>query len=447
LNTVVLAAISLAIVVVGVISLWRPSLAVATTLCVFAFEQWAQSKSAFFGQHPMFLNVGVGLISLTAFAAVVLRGQNPFRNLQPAWWVFLALYLFAGLSCVWALNPNESLFLYVDSLPYYVSIVFLTPLLITRPADIRNTLVDTLVLGAITLVLIAFGTELHRWGRTIELQEVVLKSGKVSTRGTPLAVSSLAGWVVMISILLDFSQMARWLKLLRWLVVPVAIFVILRSGTRGQMLATFPVMLAFIWFSRKVSITRVVGAVTAIAVVLVISAALFSEVAAADARWTLQKMVASFESTRVQLSSELLTAWLNASPIHLMIGLGSSSSWDVLDFYCHVVPLEVLVELGLIGFALLLLFYAFMAKSFLQGYAIARKSPHRSAFVALAAVCTYEMLMTLKQGAFVTSFVPFSLCFMVLRAEASLTAARKAIRRRVRQWRQATALPAARPAA
>ena len=136
----------------------RPNAIIGLAFGVYCFEQWAQSNSAFFGSNASFINLGFGVLTLVALLVVVMRGQNPLNPLTSSYCWFIALYLFAGISCLWALDRQLSFFLFRFHLPYMVTFVMLLPLVIQKENDVHAALITTLLFCSIVMLLIFAGT-------------------------------------------------------------------------------------------------------------------------------------------------------------------------------------------------------------------------------------------------------------------------------------------------
>ncbi len=76
----------------------------------------------------------------------------------------------------------------------------------------------------------------------------------------------------------------------------------------------------------------------------------------------------TLESTRVAYSLQLLSYWFSKGPIYWMFGIGSSASFhpNIVGIYCHVVIVEVLCELGLLGLGLYAGFLGFIVRDSLS---------------------------------------------------------------------------------
>ncbi len=77
--------------------IWRPATVLGLAICIYPFEQWAQANSGFFAAHAAFINYGLGVLTLFAVAMVTFRGRNPLNPMTGTMWIWMAMYVFAGV--------------------------------------------------------------------------------------------------------------------------------------------------------------------------------------------------------------------------------------------------------------------------------------------------------------------------------------------------------------
>jgi hypothetical protein len=410
----------------------RPANIIAVAIAVYAFEQWAQANSSFFTTNASYVNLGFGILCLYAMLCVVMRGRNPLNPLTGAMWTWMAMFGLAAISCLWSLDRDLSLFLFRYNLPYVVTFVGMVPLVIQDRDDLQQALMTTLIFGSIVMVLLLLGTQIHAYGRTIEIAPgtgVRDRVGQLRTRLAPLAIAELAGHLAIIAVLMNFRGVGRIWQYLRWFVVVLALALIYRSGSRGQLIAALIAILAFITFSRGTK--RVFGWVAAsVSAMMVLGMTTWSFFSYADqgGRWDLSKMETNFAHTRLEYSAILLKYWAESSPMHWVFGLGSSASYDnrILGRYCHVTVVEVLAELGFVGFILLIAFSVLVGRDMLRLYRATRDSDvDRGVSVALMAIFLYGVILSFKQGSFLTNTYAFSFGLMISRQAAVMRTAQQ----------------------
>ena len=406
--------------------IWRPSTILAFAICIYPFEQWAQANSSFFAVNSYAINFALGILTLFSLACVMLRGRNPLNPVTVSMWIWAVLYLLAGLSCIWALDRDISLFLFRYHAPYIITFVALLPLVIQDRQDVRIGLIASLFFGTLVMTMLLLSTDVHAWGRTINVAQgatVTNRVGGTSTRLSALSVAEMAGQIALIAILMNFAGVGRIWTLLRWLVVFVAMALIYRSGSRGQFIAMMICLIVFMPPSRGTK--QVWGWITAVtSTVFAVSIATFTYTRFANfkQRWSLDTMSDTLQSTRIDYCIKLLTFWSESSPFHWLFGVGSSSSYDprIIGVYPHVLVVEVLGELGVVGLILLTLFMIFVCRDGYYLYTTTKKSSvDRGVVVTLLALFFFQVILTFKERSFLTHTFTFG-CGLIISRYASV---------------------------
>jgi len=298
--------------------LWNPALIIAFALTSYSFEQWAQANSPFFGVHASFVNYGFGILCLWALICTTLRGNNPLNPTSGAMWCWLALTIFAAVSCLWSVDRDTSIFLFKYHLPYIVTFSALVPLSIQRSDDVRKSLIAALAFGAIVSTLLLISTRNHAWGRTIEVTSAVVdRLGTERNRLSPLAVAEMCGQLLIIAVLMNFRGVHRVWQVLRWAVAFVALALIFRSGSRGQLISALIAILMCITFSRGTK--KAVGWVAAgVSTMMIFGFVAWSFIGFAEQskRWNMENMQSNFAETRMDYVTRLLSYWLESSPVN-----------------------------------------------------------------------------------------------------------------------------------
>ena len=144
-------------------------------------------------------------------------------------------------------------------------------------------------------------------------------------------------------------------------------------------------------------------------------------------RWNVDNMVDTYSSSRIGTAGILLRHWAEAGPIAWIVGLGSSASYsrDILGGYPHVVMLEVLGELGVVGFAILWAIVIFAARDLYSVHRRVADDPNaRGVNATIGAIFLFQVILSFKQGSLLGSEITLGLAIMVGRVGAS---ARKGI--------------------
>ena len=117
-------------------------------------------------------------------------------------------------------------------------------------------------------------------------------------------------------------------------------------------------------------------------------------------RWTVEGAETAYDD-RIERSRILLDHYFSAGPLTMLFGLGTSASFsrNIIGFYPHIVPVEILCELGLIG-ATLFLIITWRSLSLIFriiGTSDWNSNDRRIAAV-LAALFVFELFLSFKEG-------------------------------------------------
>jgi hypothetical protein len=389
------------------IALWRyPAVALAGVLCMFGLEQWGQATTTYFAQHQTATNFLMGsMLVLALIVQSARKGFAIFAGYPAIGWLTLVLFVYAFISTQWAPRPDISLGLWASRWPSIVTIILLCPLLITADRDLRAANTALALIGGILAILLLFFV---KWeARRIVLNDVL---------GNPLAIAAMAGLVVVILILTEpFPRSVLWFPV-KWGFVALALALIVRSGSRGQLLGVLLVCLLCWPISRGL---RSVKQFVVLAIVIV-----FISVAVG---WTLQEFwgeeVASGKgrwnehSAQQDVSGRLVNAMLmvnlaSKSPGTFIFGLGNSAAYDhrILGIYPHFLPLEVLAEEGIFGFALYGIILFLTLRSCYKALQLSQgDSDSRMLLGGLLGMYLFTVILSLKQGSLLVNLEPFML--------------------------------------
>jgi len=125
-----------------------------------------------------------------------------------------------------------------------------------------------------------------------------------------------------------------------------------------------------------------------------------------EGRFDAERAVEDYES-RVAAANRLLDVYLSSGMLVLLFGLGNSASFapQVAGFYTHIVPVEILCELGVVGFLLFMAALGLTIRSLIRLASIRSSlqigSQTQRAVACLSALALIELLLALKQGSLV----------------------------------------------
>ena len=394
---------------------FRPAVALAGVFCLYGIEQWGASNSFFFSANHRLTNIVTGLIVLEGLAVKLFRRQLHLKEYPRAGWLFLALYTIAGLSVFWTVYPEATINRMANMWPYVVLSGLLAPLLISGSGDLRTAFLATLTLGTATVALLLFNAQWNVYQRIVA---VGVASGSGAELSNPLAIAQLGGYVAIMAVLMNFRGAARFWQVARWGIVALALALIFKSGSRGQLFGAVIAVLAFLPLSRR--IRNIQGFVaTSIGVVLVAGLAHWAYGQfALEKRWDWEVMTTAVQGGRIGPAMQLLGAWLDSNPLYWLVGLGSSASFhpEIIGFYPHI-----LGEEGLLGFGIFLAFLVATVNSFRRMRPVLREDPElRGLLAALAALFAYEFILMCKQGALMGAASVFCFAIMLGRLELFL---------------------------
>lgn len=401
------------------LAIWKyPPVALAGVLCMFGLEQWGQATTTFFAQHHTATNLFIGgILVLALLVHGVRKGATLFSDYPPVGWLILLLFLYAFASAQWAPRADLSLGLWASRWPYVVTIIILSPLLITHPPDLRSANIGFLAIGGLLTMLLLF---LVKWDH----RRIVLDHDL----GNPLAVSSMAGMVAIVAVLADpWPKSKLWFPI-KWVLVGLCLALVVRSGSRGQLLGTILISVACWPISRQMANMRqylllgifivFIGAATGWAVQEYSSEQTYNS---HGGRWS---EASAQEDVSGRLNNAVYLVGLAfQSPESIMIGLGNSASYDprILGIYPHFVPFEVLAEEGLIGFSLYLTVLLSTMRTCYRGFRSPPLNPQdRAMFGALVGLFLFTLLLSLKQGSLLLNLEPFMLAIILERFTRTL---------------------------
>jgi hypothetical protein len=398
-------------------ALWRPSVSVAAVLCIYGLKQWGQATSAWLAAHSPFTNYAIGGVVLTALAIGMCRGKCVLCNVRQSTWAVIGLYSYAIFSLLWTPRPDLALDMWAANYPYIVTAVLLAPLAIRSSDDLYQSYFALLIMGGVlVLALLMFA----KWG-----DRGVLISGASELETNPLAIANLGGAVASAAMFLR----TRWLPVVTWVIrlvlVAAALALVVKSGSRGQLVATLATLVLMLPVAFQ--ITHVRGLVPIfVAVAVIAGAAEYSAknyIRRDDDRWS-QTDAAGAASERWKMSQALLERWAQ-SPGAVVFGLGNSAAFDpnVVGSYPHDVPLETLGEEGLVGFAVYLGINWLAFRGLLLGMKLTKDDTGSRRLLAVAgANFIFTLITTLKEGNMAASAEFFMSAIILARMPELLTA-------------------------
>jgi hypothetical protein len=392
----------------------------------------------FFTVYPRTLNYVMAAVAGWAFVCCWMRRGSPFRQIPAAVWLLYSLLIMSALSYFWSMDKEGTQEVVVGFAPYLLIDAFFVPLCIRDWKDVRSAAYWILYFGFPVAMLLLATTGVNRFGREIELtEELVDRYGRVHKGGNALTVASFGGALMIVSIFLRTQGIRRVLEIVRWGVVAVGLVLIVRSGSRGQFGAVVIVTgLAFL-------ISVLMGGRASRAMLTVLAGGFFAllipwamQFSMIQGRFDISSWTSDFSQTRLQMCADVLEYWIESGqPWNWIIGLGNSASWSIISAYPHVVPVEILVELGVVGFVIYTAVVLLAIHSAFRLMWRLRKMPLEQSYVlTFFALWAFFALLTLKQGSFLMSFSWMSFTVILARLEPIMQ--RSLAAQRIRAVRQ-----------
>jgi hypothetical protein len=383
-------------------SIRRPAFALGAFLCMFGLEQWGAAKIGFVASHGSFTNYLALVIVLIALGVRLFK-RGGFRVINgPTHIVVILFYMYAAATLLWTPAYDAAMQEWRANAPYLFFSVIMLPLLIQNADDATEGLRGTAIAGAILTAALAF---LVDWGFRRFASDV--SAGEAIN--LPLAIAQLGATVFVIAVLYFRWRGATALVALG--LVAISVILVIKTGSRGQLISMVASAMLFVPISRGWSLSRgtLVGLASA-ALALVAMWAFLPELSnllsTADTRFDPERAVADYEG-RVASANRLFDAYLSSGVLGLLFGLGNSASFAprIIGFYSHIVPVEVLCELGVVGILLFLTALGFTVRALIRLVPIMSSqqiSPEtRRAVACLSALALIELLLSFKEGSLI----------------------------------------------
>lgn len=388
---------------------------------MYGFEQLLQARSTYFVQHGSYVNIAAAIAVIIAFWAQWQRQQIALETTETFWFA-TGLYLLLFASFAWTDPPGVARKEWMDAVPYLVMFVGATPFLVKDAAGLRVTFGVTVVFGAIICFGLFFGTN---WSaRGIELAGAAVRRGgrMGALLGAPLSIAELGGTLAIIASLMNFDKVKFW-KVAKWAIVILGLALAFRTQSRGQVLATFIVILMF----QPVS-GRAIGMKSiflSIGLAIVMAAVFYLLLPIMDSnRWTHASRALDGRLSGVGV----LYRDMVEKPSTWLVGNGAGSSWKLLNTYPHNVPVEVIYESGLLGFGLFSGFCVTIFKRIFDFTVDDDITPEtRPVLATVFALFTFYLIISLKQGSVYSSI---SLLMLGVIADRLTTSSRGSYQRK-----------------
>ena len=391
-------------IAISVVLLWnvfrsvaQPGIALALMWSLYPAEQLLQQGHTVFIKASSIINFLFTGVCIAAVFNSLRLGRYRGWQVPPEGRYCFGLFTIAYLSYVWSISPNTSLTHLSAHLPYIVAFILIAPLCITDEKQLRLAINTTVFMGAAILVGHAFS---GYGSRGLELTVV----GGKTVEGNPLAVASYGGYVGICALFSVYGRKFSPLVALKVAIFFLAAFVIIKSSTRGQLIAL--VLVSFVWLpiiARTTMKRSTVLAMLGSAAIAGIAFYVFNNVLLGTGRWQAANIDGA-STGRVEMAISLLGYWFGEGPLAWLLGTGNSSSYKIVGFYPHNVPAEILAEEGLIGFGFFVAFVvSVMFRSGKMMFSEHLRTESRVNLGILLAMFCFDGILSLKQGSMLGS--------------------------------------------
>ena len=413
------AAYALLLVLLAIGAWLRPPTAIAALVCLYGLKQLGEASHPWLAANAVFTNFAVAAIVALAVVRRVLQGKMTTNRMPTIYWLILTFYAYALLSVAWTTARASALNMWGIDYAYMVLFIFVAPWLAATDAELRSAFGWLECAGGILVVAVLFTA---RWGD----RGLLVSSGTIFDETNPLAIADLAG-VVAVTALFSVSARVRALtRGVRLSIVAVCAIAIVRSGSRGQLIAACVTILLMLPVAYPVN--RLRTAASAFVAVAVVGGAIAWAVASYvqwyDDRW-LKSTELGDVAGRWTMVRALLTAW-SQTGMSVVFGIGNSGSFSpsIAGYYPHNVPLEILGEEGVLGFTLYVALVACVVVGAFRAMRYTGDDLAKRRLLAVTLGCfLFTLIVSLKQGNAIGSVTFFMFAMLTSRAATQISAA------------------------
>lgn len=408
--------------VLCVVSLFRPTWAMVLLLVMFALKVALQAGVDVFRSESPLMNYFVAGVVLFSAVIACLRTPRPLFGHATIWLgLIVAILCWSVLSLLWspaeASGPNRGSNIIVEGFPYFIIFVLLGPLLVSKLEDWRAVTMLMLIIGSLVAMCIVVSPEFSiRQGRIGMVLEGVQRS-------SPLAIAQMGGMLAIFGALSAGGRVTGLQTTIRLGAFLLGALLTLFSGTRGQAIFALITIVLFLPVSRQL---KNLGSYISLVLVggIVVVGAYFTfmyVLGQADTdRWG-GDALSRAAAVRQWSAFELLGVFLE-SPGSWLQGLGHNAFSAIGGAgelgYVHNVYVEVLCELGIPAFVMLVLVMIRAGRSAKALFQRHREDASmRSAVAILMAMVVFQGLIGTKEGNLWSAWNFFTFMLLLIRID------------------------------
>ena len=372
----------------------------ALLLLNYPLEQGLQGSIPLFVANQSFANYIVGIIAVISLLRGILQKKSKLTGyFNIIWLIIFAAYVYSFVSIAWSPSAANALLLVSDGIPYTILYIIIAPMMLDDIEDWNHVLIISTIFGFITAIAIIFSTEF-----TIRSGRLGMDFGP-KMRSSPLAIGELGGFLMITSGLIVYRIKNNWLIIGRIIIVITGVILSIYSGSRGQFLFAGILILLFFPISRPIKninqfFLLTISSIGLGLLILLVLSFLVKDAEIAN-RWINASENERAFGVRSSNISDLINGFIS-SPSLWLPGLGMNAFTSLTgsrEPYSHSIFLDVIVEMGLISFCLMLvcIWIIFKQSLFILNF-YADQLYLRSAAAVLVTLCVYQILLMNKQG-------------------------------------------------
>jgi hypothetical protein len=416
--------VAIGVMIMGAVT--RPSWALALLMIQYPLEQLIQSYVVYFVQRNELFNLIIGMLGVASLAIKTFSRPGSLSGaLNSVSILSFLYYILAAASVLWSPTQNAALDILRPGLSYFIMFVVISPLLVERLELVREFLVVALVVGGITALLVLTNPngDFVRGRFALRLGGIGLKESN------PLAMSDLAAFLVLTAVTLNLVGRGGLLLAVRIGAGLLGTGLLLAASSRGQVV--FAGLIALVFYPISVQVRNVgqfllrAAGLVALVAVIAVGATIFSRQAqGTEKRWDTAE-ISSASAVRLENMRVLLSEWIRrpqAWPLGL--GTGGFAAFEKTSHepYVHNMIVESLGEFGVVGFLLLSGVLIGTAASAVRLLRMCWDDPDaRAVSATLVAYNTFQFLISNKQGNVWVCTQMFTLFLVMVRTERLLS--------------------------
>ena len=376
-----------------------PGIAATLVWSMIVLESVVQQGNSFLLENATFMNFGIAAVAGGAAVWAILNRKYRKTHIPAQVLIYAALILMCALSYFWSKSPDDTLAQLTKNLPYIIAFGFLAPMCVFDEKQLDIAIKVLIYFGA----LIVIGINVSETGyRGI----LLVNEGGTKIEANPLAAASFSGYVAFACLFSIWGKkLFSPLSFLKIAIIGLCIIAMIRSGSRGQLLAFAMVAIVFFPIVAKAAAKRSTILAMLAAIGLTLFGVFMIDQLGWAKRWDYQRLLDDHMG-RMELLQTLLEINLREGPIAWLFGLGSSASFKYIGGYPHNTIGETLGEEGVVGLLLLLtILYLCFRQGLVMMTSDALSMKTRVNVATLMAMFTFNCILSLKEGSLLGSAI------------------------------------------